>query len=110
AEARLRMNDSVPALLSRIRADVTPAEWTLINRLGLSGIRYYSRIARNHAMLQALIERWNPEKNTFYLPTGEMTVTLEDVFRILRLPIIGKPVYQALPSAVRGVITAVFGP
>ncbi|KAH9319681.1 hypothetical protein KI387_021450, partial [Taxus chinensis] len=56
AEAGLRMNDSVPALLSRIRADVTPAEWTLINRLGLSGIRYYSRITRNHGMLQALNE------------------------------------------------------
>ncbi|KAH9321050.1 hypothetical protein KI387_015689, partial [Taxus chinensis] len=94
AEARLRMNDSVPALLSRIRADVTPAEWALINRVGLSGIRYYSRITHNHAMLQALIERWNPEKNTFYMPKGEMTVTLEDVFRILRLPMIGRPVYQ----------------
>ncbi|KAH9303701.1 hypothetical protein KI387_008105, partial [Taxus chinensis] len=58
----------------------------------------------------ALIERWNHEKNTFYLPTREMTVTLEDVFRILRLPIIGKPVYQALPSVARGAITAVFGP
>ncbi|KAH9294579.1 hypothetical protein KI387_038167, partial [Taxus chinensis] len=31
-----------------------------------------------------------------------MTVTLEDVFRILRLPITRKPVYQALPSAARG--------
>ncbi|KAH9303240.1 hypothetical protein KI387_014823, partial [Taxus chinensis] len=57
----------------------------------------------------ALIERWNPEKNTFYLPTGEMTVMLEDVFRILRLPIIGRPVYQALPSAGQGAITTVFG-
>ncbi|KAH9312218.1 hypothetical protein KI387_027253, partial [Taxus chinensis] len=38
-----------------------------------------------------------------------MTVTLEDVFRILRLPITGRPVYQAGPSATRGVITAVFG-
>ncbi|KAH9324938.1 hypothetical protein KI387_005116, partial [Taxus chinensis] len=74
AQARLRMNDRVPALLSRVRADVAPAEWALINHVGLSGICYYSRIARNHAMLQALIERWNPEKNTFYLPTGEMTV------------------------------------
>ncbi|KAH9297025.1 hypothetical protein KI387_028707, partial [Taxus chinensis] len=45
-----------------------------------------------------------------YLPTGEMTVTLEDVFKILRLPITGEPVYQALPSVARGAITAVFGP
>ncbi|KAH9325903.1 hypothetical protein KI387_006081, partial [Taxus chinensis] len=53
----------------------------------------------------ALIERWNPEKNTFYLPTGEMIVTLEDVFRILRLPITGRLVYQAGPNAARAVIT-----
>ncbi|KAH9326794.1 hypothetical protein KI387_006972, partial [Taxus chinensis] len=52
AEAGLRMNDSVPALFSRIRADVTPAEWALINHVGLSGIHYYSRITRNHAVLQ----------------------------------------------------------
>ncbi|KAH9304023.1 hypothetical protein KI387_008428, partial [Taxus chinensis] len=52
AEAGLRMNDSVPDLLSRIRADITLAEWELINRVGLSGICYYSRIACNHAMLQ----------------------------------------------------------
>ncbi|KAH9303980.1 hypothetical protein KI387_008384, partial [Taxus chinensis] len=94
AEAGLRMNDSVPPLLSQVRADVTLAEWALINHVGLSGIHDYSRITHNHAMLQALIERWNLEKNTFYLPTWEMTVTLEDVFRILRLPITGRPVYQ----------------
>ncbi|KAH9306997.1 hypothetical protein KI387_011401, partial [Taxus chinensis] len=39
-----------------------------------------------------------------------MTVTLEDVFQILRLPIIGTPVYQAMPSVGRAAITAVFGP
>ncbi|KAH9298358.1 hypothetical protein KI387_030040, partial [Taxus chinensis] len=39
-----------------------------------------------------------------------MIVTLEDVFHILRLPITGKPVYQALPSVARGAIIAVFGP
>ncbi|KAH9307029.1 hypothetical protein KI387_011433, partial [Taxus chinensis] len=67
AETGLRMNDSVPALLSRIRADGNTSGMDIDNRLGLSGIRYYSRIARNHGMLQALIERWNPETNTFYL-------------------------------------------
>ncbi|KAH9328198.1 hypothetical protein KI387_000306, partial [Taxus chinensis] len=38
-----------------------------------------------------------------------MTVTLEDVFRILRLPMIGKIVYQALPSVGRAAITTLFG-
>ncbi|KAH9302206.1 hypothetical protein KI387_013789, partial [Taxus chinensis] len=42
----------------------------------------------------ALIERWDPATNVFHLPTGEMTITLEDVYRILQLPIEGEAVFQ----------------
>jgi len=41
-------------------------------------------------MLIALMERWDPNSNTFHLPTREIIVMLKDVYRITRLPIRGK--------------------
>ena len=46
----------------------------------------------NPAGLTALIDRWCPETHSFYLPCGEMTVTLEDVAMILGVKIQGFPV------------------
>ncbi|XP_025703580.1 serine/threonine-protein phosphatase 7 long form homolog [Arachis hypogaea] len=45
-----------------------------------------------HPLLAALVEKWRPETHTFVLPVGEVTVTLEDVAHIFRLPIDGEPV------------------
>ena len=42
-------------------------------------------------LVTALVERWRPETNTFFMRQGEMTVTLEDVGYILGLPIHGRP-------------------
>nr|XP_017250727.1 PREDICTED: serine/threonine-protein phosphatase 7 long form homolog [Daucus carota subsp. sativus] len=42
-------------------------------------------------LVSALVERWRPETNTFFMRQGEMTVTLEDVGYILGLPIHGRP-------------------
>lgn len=47
------------------------------------------QIRVNQGLLTALCERWHSETSSFHLPTGEATVTLEDVYRILRLPIRG---------------------
>ena len=38
-------------------------------------------------LITCLVERWRPEKYTFYLQVGEMTTTLQDVAIILRLHI-----------------------
>ncbi|KAL0906706.1 hypothetical protein M5K25_025221 [Dendrobium thyrsiflorum] len=48
------------------------------------------------AALDITVMRWSPETNTFHLPVGEMTVTLEDVAMILGaridvFPLVGHP-------------------
>ena len=43
-------------------------------------------------LVVALLERWRPETHTFHLPTGECTVTLEDVRMLFGLRIDGPAV------------------
>lgn len=52
----------------------------------------------NHGLLTALVERFHSEHKTFHLSTREMTITLEDIYRILRIPFIGGRVgYDSSP-------------
>ncbi|XP_017420349.1 protein MAIN-LIKE 1 [Vigna angularis] len=44
----------------------------------------------DHGLIVALSEWWHIETNTFHLPIGEMTVTLDDVMNLLHLPIMGQ--------------------
>lgn len=43
-------------------------------------------------LVTAFVERWHPETNTFHLPFGEMTITLDDVYCLTGLQVIGQPV------------------
>lgn len=66
-----------------------------IDALGL--LPFFSLVTRsttylNASALTALADRWRPETHSFHLPTGEMTITLQDVSMILGLPIDGEPV------------------
>ncbi|XP_006592986.1 protein MAIN-LIKE 1-like [Glycine soja] len=40
-------------------------------------------------LISTFVERWHREINTFHLPVGELTITLDDVSTLLHLPIGG---------------------
>ncbi|XP_050290588.1 serine/threonine-protein phosphatase 7 long form homolog [Quercus robur] len=44
----------------------------------------------DHCLISALVEQWRPETHTFHLPHGEMSITLQNVEVIFRLPIDSK--------------------
>ena len=43
----------------------------------------------DRGLVSAFVERWHKETNSFHLPVGEMTITLDDVSCLLHLPITG---------------------
>ncbi|XP_052731197.1 protein MAIN-LIKE 1-like [Vigna angularis] len=61
-----------------------------ISMSGLGCLVNLSYEYADHGLIVALSERWHIETNTFHLPIGEMTVTLDDVMNLLHLPIMGQ--------------------
>ncbi|KAH9325253.1 hypothetical protein KI387_005431, partial [Taxus chinensis] len=88
----LHMRDAIPELLETILPDVTDADWRHLELAGLGGFRYYRRVPRDVELMRALVRRWDSQTCTFWFRTGEMTITHEDIYRILRLPITGDPI------------------
>ncbi|XP_062025133.1 uncharacterized protein LOC133741212 [Rosa rugosa] len=63
--------------------------WSYIDGSRLRPLVNCSYLIGNRVVVSAFCERWQPETNTFHLPFGEMTITLDDVFNILGIPIQG---------------------
>lgn len=64
--------------------------WDPIRASGLHDLLYTGYSTVNHALLQALSERWHSETSSFHMPTGEMTITLDDVACLLHVPVEGR--------------------
>ncbi|KAL0915143.1 hypothetical protein M5K25_015542 [Dendrobium thyrsiflorum] len=60
-----------------------------LRMLGLDCVSQLQYIRMDHNLLTALVERWSPQTNSFHLPVGEMSITLQDVALILGLHIDG---------------------
>ncbi|XP_065624735.1 serine/threonine-protein phosphatase 7 long form homolog [Quercus suber] len=61
----------------------------IIKALGLEGLLWIPGREIDHGLITTLVERWRPETHTFYMPHGEVSITLQDVEVLLGLPVDG---------------------
>jgi len=92
----MRTSSKSVAFTTAQRWPQSQVDWNLLEELSLSYLAFSDYIYHDRDMLIALMEKWDPNSNTFYLSTREMIVTLEDVYWITRLPIRGKLVNMVL--------------
>jgi hypothetical protein len=64
----------------------------LLERAGFHEVIKIKNCISDAHLCSALVERWRPETHTFHLPSGECTITLEDVSMLLHLKIDGQAV------------------
>lgn len=89
---------------------------TLKDRLRAMGFGDFMSIVAfrpNQPLVSALSERWRDETHSFHFPTGEMTITLEDIARYWGLRVSGLPVStgveDANPDFVPPLLHSLFG-
>lgn len=70
--------------------ELSQVEVRHIDACGLRHLLYMPNIIHNRGLLIALAERWHNEHNKFHLPNGEISVTLEDVYKIVCISVIGE--------------------
>jgi hypothetical protein len=80
-----------------------------LHRAGFYGLSRLSFIKLDWHLITALVEHWRPETHTFHLPSGEMTITLEDVSIQLGLPVDGLPVTGLTDSKWRELCIRLLG-
>ena len=62
---------------------------TYITNARLGGLLCVPNIDLDHALITALVERWWQKMHAFHLPHGKITITLQDMEVIMRVPVEG---------------------
>lgn len=62
-----------------------------LEKIGLGGFAWLPHFEADRSPIAALVDRWRPETNTFHFCSGEAMFTMEDVYYIYGLPILGRP-------------------
>ena len=87
-----------------------PVDWARIDVIKLGYLARLPHMLTYMEMVAVLCERWHSEIGTFHLPTSEMTVTLEDVYRVFRLPIQGTLMMVVRGGIEQRVVKRLVGP
>ena len=64
--------------------------WEEVNMSGLTPLLTSGYKNISHGLVCAMSERWHEETNSFHLPVGEMTITLDDLAYLIGIPITGR--------------------
>jgi hypothetical protein len=75
-------------------ADANPWFWEPVDRSGLRPLLLTGYDNISHGLVCAMAERWHQETSSFHLPVGEMTITLDDVACLLRIPVAGWLIHE----------------
>ena len=74
-----------------------PQVYGFVEKSGLLPLCSIGYEVADKGLIIAFVERWHKDTNSFHLPVGEMTITLDDVSSILHIPIVGQfPTYEVL--------------
>lgn len=46
------------------------------------------------ALVNAFVERWQPDTNSFHMPFSEMKIIMHDVWHILSIPVEGRMIFE----------------
>ena len=82
-----------------IQERLMDADWEHVWLYGLEHVHEWLDLMAHSTQLSALIERWHTPTESFHLPIGEATVTLLDVWQILRVLIRGTYLEYVLEGA-----------
>ncbi|XP_012841302.1 PREDICTED: serine/threonine-protein phosphatase 7 long form homolog, partial [Erythranthe guttata] len=72
----------------------------LLEGTGLYQLQHCVLPQHNNPLIEAFIERWQPDTNTFHMPFGEMTITLHDVHYIMGLRVSGHRPYTDMQKSL----------
>ncbi|KAI5386771.1 hypothetical protein KIW84_073064 [Lathyrus oleraceus] len=76
-------------LTSRVPLTLPPQMESWVSKSSLSSLQRTSLNKIDTNLVSAFVERWHLETSLFYMPFGEMSITLDDVSCLLHLPIRG---------------------
>ncbi|XP_061373707.1 protein MAIN-LIKE 2-like [Gastrolobium bilobum] len=80
-----------------------------LTQVGFIHVARMRHIQIDAPLISAMVEKWRPETHTFHMTQSEMTITLQDVARILGLPTDGIVVTGSTSEDWPAVCAAVFG-